>query len=76
MTKATTTGKERTSPWPWIFFNVSRVRRESEWMEAERVIREIRSYEFGAPPRLQSAVCDDCAETILSRRAFVEPVAA
>jgi hypothetical protein len=46
-----------------------RVRRGSEWMEAESVIREIRSYAFDAPPRLQSAVCDVCAESIFSRRA-------
>jgi len=32
-----------------------RVHRGSEWTEAERVIREIRSYELDAPPRLQSA---------------------
>ena len=53
-----------------------RVLRGSEWMEAERVIREIRSYELEAPPRLQSAVCDECAEAIFSRRAQEEPVAA
>jgi hypothetical protein len=54
-----------------------RVQRGSEWTEAERVIREIRSYELDAPPRLHSAVCDDCAEAILSRRAQVtERVAA
>jgi hypothetical protein len=48
-----------------------RVRRRSDWMDAERVIREIRSYELEAPPRLQSAVCDVCAESIFSRRAQV-----
>jgi hypothetical protein len=46
-------------------------------MEAERVIREIRSYELEALPRLESAVCDVCAESIFSRRAQEgEPVAA
>ena len=44
------------------------VRRGSEWMEAERVIREIRSFELDAPPRLASVVCDDCAQSIFSRR--------
>jgi NMD protein affecting ribosome stability and mRNA decay len=34
-----------------------RVHRGSEWMEAERVIKEIRSYELEALPRLHSAVC-------------------
>jgi hypothetical protein len=45
-----------------------RVRRGSEWREAEHVIRELRSYELEAPPRLRSAVCDACAESIFSRR--------
>jgi len=45
-----------------------RVRRGSDWMEAERVIRETRSFDLAAPPRLQSAVCDECAESIFSRR--------
>jgi hypothetical protein len=53
-----------------------RVRRGSEWIEAERVIREIRSFELEAPPRLQSGVCDACAESIFSRRARAEPAAA
>lgn len=48
-----------------------RVLRGSEWVEAERVIREIRSYELEAPPRLHSAVCDGCAESIVSRRAHL-----
>jgi hypothetical protein len=46
-----------------------RVLRGSEWMDAERVIREIRSYDLGAPPRLRAAVCDHCAESISIRRA-------
>jgi hypothetical protein len=53
-----------------------RVHRGSEWLEAEQVINETRSYELQAPPRLRSAVCDDCAESIFSRRAQSEPVAA
>ena len=54
-----------------------RVLRGSEWVEAEHVIREIRSYELEAPPRLHSAVCDLCAESISSRRAQLsEPFAA
>jgi hypothetical protein len=54
-----------------------RVLHESEWMEAEQVIRAIRSYELEVPPRLQPAVCDHCAESISSRRAqAVERVAA
>lgn len=53
-----------------------RVLRGSEWMEAESVIREIRSYELEAPPRLESGVCEPCAEAILSRRSQDELVAA
>jgi hypothetical protein len=54
-----------------------RVLHGSEWIDAEHVIREIRSYELEAPPRLEPAVCDFCADSILSRRAHVgEPLAA
>ena len=49
-----------------------RVRRGSAWIEADDVIRELRSYELPSPPRLRSAVCDDCAEAILGRRARAE----
>jgi hypothetical protein len=45
------------------------VLRGSEWVEAERVIREMRTYELGELPRLHSRVCDSCAESIFSRRA-------
>jgi hypothetical protein len=53
-----------------------RVLRGSEWLEAETVIREMRSYELEALPRLQSGVCEACAESIFSRREQHEPVAA
>jgi hypothetical protein len=54
-----------------------RVLRGSEWMEAERVIHEIRSYELEAPPRRRPALCDVCEESIQGRRAqVIEPVAA
>jgi hypothetical protein len=46
-----------------------RVLRGAEWVEAEHVIREIRSYELEAPPELHSTVCGLCAESSLSRRA-------
>src|SRR3954467_10039186 len=48
-----------------------RVRRGSEWIEAEHVIRRPRSYELEALPKLHSAVHDFCAEAIFSRRAQV-----
>ena len=53
-----------------------RVLRGSNWVEAEHVIREIRSFELEAPPRLQSGVCDGCAESIFTRRLQGEAVAA
>jgi hypothetical protein len=54
-----------------------RVLRGSEWTKAEHVIREIHSYELEHPPRLLSAVCDSCAESIFSRRVQAgEPVVA
>ena len=46
-----------------------RVRRGGEWVEATQVIRQIRSYEFDAPPRLRRGVCEHCVESILGRRA-------
>jgi hypothetical protein len=49
-----------------------RVRRGSAWIEAAEVIRELRSYELPAAPRLQSGVCDDCADAIFDRRAQAE----
>ena len=45
-----------------------RVRRGSEWQDAERVVREISSYDRELP-RLHGAVCDACAKTISRRRA-------
>jgi hypothetical protein len=38
-------------------------------MEAERVIRETRSYELEVPPLLSGGVCEACAEAIFNRRA-------
>lgn len=53
-----------------------RVLRESQWMEPERVIREIRSFELDAPPRLEPALCTVCAEGILSRRSQPQEILA
>ncbi len=49
-----------------------RVLQGSEWRDAEHVIRELRSYELEAPPRLHAAVCEVCAESIFSRRTAEE----
>lgn len=54
-----------------------RVKRGSQWIEAERVIREGRTYDLVEPPRLANGVCDDCAVSIFRRRAEAEePIAA
>lgn len=45
-----------------------RVRRGSEWADAEDVIRDTKSYDDHLP-RLHSEVCSDCVETIARRRA-------
>jgi hypothetical protein len=53
-----------------------RVLQSSEWIEAERVIREIRSFDLEAPPLL-AGTCDLCADAIRRRRTrAVEVVAA
>jgi hypothetical protein len=51
-----------------------RVLRGSEWLEAEHVIHELRSYELEAPPRLRPGLCDFCADSIVTRR--VDQIAA
>jgi hypothetical protein len=53
-----------------------RVLRGADWVDAELVIREIRSYELDAPPHLHDAVCETCADSIFGRRAEHELVAA
>lgn len=54
-----------------------RVLRGPDWVEAERVIRDIRSYELAAPPRLEWTVCELCSESIFNRRVQPdEPIAA
>jgi hypothetical protein len=53
-----------------------RVLRSSEWIEAERVIREIRSFELEAPPPLLAGTCDVCADSIRRRRARAAETAA
>ncbi len=45
-----------------------RVRQGSDWLDAERVVRETSSYD-GELPRLHGAVCGACIEAIARRRA-------
>jgi hypothetical protein len=53
-----------------------RVMRHSEWVAAERAIRETRSFELESPPSLRFTVCDACAESISARRAEARRLAA
>jgi hypothetical protein len=45
-----------------------RVLRGTEWVEAERAIRDLRSFALPAPPRFDSALCDHCTDSIDRRR--------
>ena len=49
-----------------------RVRLGSDWIEAEEVIRELRSYDFPVPPRMRPALCEACSRSILERRSAAE----
>jgi hypothetical protein len=53
-----------------------RVQRGSEWVETERMIRELRSYELDSIPQLHGRICDDCVDSILERRAGPPALAA
>jgi hypothetical protein len=46
-----------------------RVLRGSSWVEAEEVIREVRSFELALVPSLRSGMCPDCSEAVTLRRA-------
>lgn len=46
-----------------------RVLRGSDWIEADRAIRELRTFDFPAPVRLEPALCDTCVEIVARRRA-------
>ena len=46
------------------------------WIEAERAIASLRSFELPAPPRLEAALCDRCVESIRLRRAHAQELAA
>jgi hypothetical protein len=54
-----------------------RVLRGSEWIEPEQMIRELRSFALHDPPKLGSALCTHCAESIQLRRGQTRrPIAA
>jgi hypothetical protein len=45
-----------------------RVLRQGDWIAAETVILEQRSYERESLPSLQPALCADCEQSIYERR--------
>jgi hypothetical protein len=45
------------------------VQRGTAWVEAEHVIKELRSYELPTAPHLRPGMCDACADAIFGRRA-------
>ena len=54
-----------------------RVLQGSDWVDAETVIRELRSFDLATAPRLKSALCDPCVRSLRERRArSAEPLAA
>jgi hypothetical protein len=54
-----------------------RVLRGPGWVPAEQAIRELRSFECDAPPRLLPGLCAPCVESINGRRGRApEPLAA
>jgi hypothetical protein len=49
----------------------------SDWLDAETVIRELRSFDLATPPRLKAALCDRCVRSLRERRARpAKPLAA
>jgi hypothetical protein len=53
-----------------------RVLRGGTWVEAEDVIREVRSFELASMPSLLNALCTDCSEMIQLRRGETQSAAA
>ena len=45
-----------------------RVRWAGKWIEAETMIRELRSFERHSPPRFKPALCATCEEELYVRR--------
>lgn len=52
-----------------------RVRRGSEWLDAEHVSRDVKSYDDELPP-LHGTICNDCVEATSRRRADGEDAVA
>ena len=53
-----------------------RVLRGSSWVEAEKVIREVRSFELASMPSLLNGLCTDCSEMVQLRRGEAQSAAA
>jgi hypothetical protein len=46
-----------------------RVQRDRTWIEAEEIIKELRTYELVDPPRLRPGMCDYCNAALAAARA-------
>jgi hypothetical protein len=53
-----------------------RVQRGASWVEAEDVIRELRSYELAEAPSLRPGLCDRCTAHVERRRTRAHRIAA
>jgi hypothetical protein len=69
---------EDAEPWALTVCSVClRVFDETDWVDAEAVIRQLRSFDLAAAPRLKPALCDRCVESLRERRLRrAEPLAA
>jgi len=50
-----------------------RVNHQSQWVEAEFVIRRLRTFELPTALRLEAGICDGCADDIARRRLSAIP---
>jgi hypothetical protein len=53
-----------------------RVLRGASWVEAEKVIREVRSFELASMPSLLNGLCTNCSQMIQLRRGDAQRAAA
>lgn len=53
-----------------------RVLRGASWVEAEKVIREVRSFELASMPSLLNGLCTNCSQMIQLRRGDAQHVEA
>jgi hypothetical protein len=73
-----TASLEDDVPWALTACSVClRVLHGNDWVDAETVIRQFRSFDLGTTPRLKPALCGGCVRSLRERRArLAEPLAA